>query len=556
MDRRNGFGAVWFALLAVACGQTSRSVNDAIAGGAGGPSAGAGGTTVARSAGGGGSLNGPITSAPSPAAGAEAFGGISGSVAGGMSTGLADGSDAGAVSGSGGAGAVVGSAGASGTGAAGGGTGMGGAGAVGGNAGASGGACPVWPVKAASLPAEVTFNGVTIKSAEHDCAWSLGNSVKLPVTVTHTRMLFHYDVNGDGVDDLFVGPNLDLVDPAPPAAPYPRTITVLLSRLDGSVLSFQPTDCALAAPLVDGSYALRDLDGDGVSDFVISVSTGFRVVMNRPSGPELTIAYDFPNVTQPRLSMRDVVLGAFEQNSSSELAVGFLRVDNFASTHSGVLLFPDPTHATGQSPVALVSSDQAGNGFDVSTNPQLGVFTALPGGRALLGASTQDTWIYQNGQRTNAVGGIHLGNGDAPYMGGASYLHLISVGGHDRVLAAVGDTAYAFDPQDPKQYLKIPMAFAEYSAALLVDVDGDGDLDLMDTQIGATTPSIGIHNGDLTNGPAAQSFQFTPDRYRAPSSDTPFLAIGAAKGRLLVSDADRADVRGFPLSVSALGCGK
>jgi hypothetical protein len=76
----------------------------------------------------------------------------------------------------------------------------------------------------------------------------------------------------------------------------------------------------------------------------------------------------------------------------------------------------------------------------------------------------------------------------------------------------------------------------------------------MDTQQ-ANTPSIGIHNGDLANGPAAQSHQFTPARYRAPSSDTPFLAIGAAKGRLLVSDADRGDVRGFPLSVSPLGCG-
>jgi len=410
----------------------------------------------------------------------------------------------------------------------------------------------VWPVKAASLPAEVTFGGVTIKRTEHDCAWKISNSVKLPVTSGHTRMLFHYDVNGDGIDDVFVGPNLDY--PSPPAAPYPRTITLLLSRLDGSALSYQPTNCVLAEPLVDGTYALRDLDGDGVSDFVISVNTGFRVVMNRPTGPELTVTYDFPMVSRPRLSLRSVVLGAFEQNSNSELAVGFMRIDDFASTHSGVLLFRDPTHASAQSPISLVSSDQKGNGFDVSANPQLGIFTALPGARALFGASTHDTWIYQNGQRTNTAGGVHLGIGDAPYMGGANYLDLISVGGHDRVFATVGDKAYAFDPQDPKQYLEIPLAFAEYTVTLLVDVDGDGDLDLMDTQ-SAMTPSIGIHNGDLVNGPATESVQFTPSRYRAPSSDTPFLAIGAAKGRLLVSDADQADVLGFPLSVSALGCG-
>jgi len=533
---------VGLALCAVACGQTSRNVNDAMAG----APAGAGGTTerTGQSAG-GGSMNAPPTTAPNAAAGAEAFGGMSGSVAGRASTDAAGASGTVAVGGSagasGGTGAVGGSVGAS-----------GGTSAVGGSAGASGGACPVWPVKAASLPAEVTFNGVTIKSSEHDCAWTLSNSVKLPVTSAHTRMLFHYDVNGDGVDDVFAGPNLD--DPSPPAAPYPRTITLLLSRLDGSALSYQPTNCTLAPPLVDGAYALRDLDGDGVSDFVISVSTGFRVVMNRPTGPELTIAYDFPAVSQPQLQLRDVVLGAFEQNNSSELAIGFMHIDNFASTHSGVLLFPDPAHASGQSPVSLVSSDQAGNGFDVSTNPQLGIFTALPGGRALFGASTQDTWIYQNGHRTNTVGGVHLGIGDAPYVGGAGYLDLISVGGHDRVFACVGDKAYAFDPQDPKQYLKIPLAFAEYTTCLLVDVDGDGDLDLMDTQL-ANTPAIGIHNGDLANGPAVDSFQFSPARYRVPSSDSPFLAIGAAKGRLLVSNADLGDVLGHPLSVNALGCG-
>src|SRR6478736_766160 len=536
MGRRNGSGAVGLALLALACGQTSR-VNDAAAGGAGKELAGEGGTSAGatRGAGGGGSTNAPGMPGSNTAAGAGAFAGMTSLAAAGAS-GAATGANGGAPA------AVAGASGAV----------AGAAGSASGGTGGSGGACPVWPIKAAPAPAEVTFNGVSIKSSEHDCAWRLSNSVKLPLTTTHTRMLFHYDVNGDGIDDVYVGPNLD--DPNPPAPPNPRTITLLLSKLDGSALSYESTGCELAPPLVDGTYALRDLDGDGVNDFVIAVNNGFRVVMNRPTGPELTITYDFPAITRPQLSLRDVVLGAFEQSPTSELAVGFMRIDNFASTHSGVLLFPDPAHASAQAPVSLVSSNQQGNGFDVSLNPQLAIFTALPGGRALFGASTHDTWVYQKGKLATTAGGLQLGIGDAPYVSGATYLDLISVGGHDRVFACVGDKAYGFDPQDPKQHLTIPLAFAEYTACRLVDVDGDGDLDLVDTQL-ANTPSIGVHNGDQANGPATQSHQFTPDRYRAPSSDTPFLAVGALKGRLLVSDADRGDVRGFPLTVSALVCG-
>jgi hypothetical protein len=88
----------------------------------------------------------------------------------------------------------------------------------------------------------------------------------------------------------------------------------------------------------------------------------------------------------------------------------------------------------------------------------------------------------------------------------------------------------------------------------LLDVDGDGDLDLIESQGSVDTPSLGIHNGDLANGPSVQTHYLTPERYRAPSGDRPFLAIGAAKGRLIVSDADQKDLNGFPLSVNALGC--
>src|SRR5207244_3659527 len=83
-------------------------------------------------------------------------------------------------------------------------------------------------------------------------------------------------------------------------------ISLLLSKVDSGVLSFEASHCALAPPLVDGTYALRDLDGDGVTDFVIAVDNGFRVIMNRPTGPEVTVSYDFPATLQPHVYLRDV----------------------------------------------------------------------------------------------------------------------------------------------------------------------------------------------------------------------------------------------------------
>lgn len=400
-------------------------------------------------------------------------------------------------------------------------------------------ACPLWPANAATPPAQVTFHGTTIRSGEHDCAWTLTSQFNLPIAPDYTRVLFNYDVNGDGVDDLFVAPDPDYV------VKVDKPITLVVSKLDAGVLSFEPTDCTLDAPFVYGTYRLRDVDGDGVTDFVLMVDDGIRVILNRPGGPVTTIVYDFPDRSVLGPNLEDVAVGAFDKDGMNELAVGFSRVigDVSAQTQSGTLLFPRPTQASTQAPIQLAVTTQDGNGLDVALNGQIGIFTPLQGGRALYGASTQYGWLYQNGTKTTKAIGVY----EDP-----SYLAAITIGGKERVFGYFGDLSYVFDPQAPAAGSVIPN-LPGGDAGRLLDIDGDGDLDLV--EIGsAGLPSFAIHNGDAVNGPSTTWQQLFPTELSLLRAETPFLAIGAAKGRLLVSDgSSRAPTS--PVAVGALGCG-
>lgn len=400
--------------------------------------------------------------------------------------------------------------------------------------------CPLWPASAATPPAQVSFHDTIIRSSEHDCAWTLTSQFSLPIAPDYTHVLFHYDVNGDGVDDFFVAPDPQYI------TKVDKTITLVVSKIDGGVLSFEPTGCNLAAPLGYGRYRLRDIDGDGVTDFVFATGDGIRVILNRPGGPQTTIAYDFPNRTVLGPYLEDVALGAFDKDGASELAVGFSRITGevTAQTESGTVLFPRPTQPSTQAPVELAFTRLAGNGLDIAYNGQIGIFASLQGGRALFGASTQYGWLYQNGTKTTKRIGVY----EDP-----SYLGAVTIGGKERVLGYFGEASYVFDPQAPDSGTTIQSAPGS-SAARLLDVDGDGDLDLV--ELGGTgVPRFFIHNGDATNGPSAEWQSLYASQFYAPTAETPFLAIGAMKGRLLVSDGNPGDTKDLPLVVGALGCG-
>lgn len=196
-------------------------------------------------------------------------------------------------------------------------------------------------------------------------------------------------------------------------------------------------------------------------------------------------------------------------------------------------------------------------------NPQLGILTALQKRRALLGASVADTWIYQDGKRTTTINGN--------FIAGPSYFGTLMVGGSERVFAGLGSGApplespsYLFDPNDDKHGTRITNVYTHgfiygrsHSFSLL-DLDGDGDLDLVENDTEATIAHTGggfaIHSGDLATGPSLTAQPVPAGSFQMPQSEDPFLAIGAAKGRLLVSDADPRLPNQYPLRVTALGC--
>ena len=534
----------FFAFWPAACGESQRK--DPVAG-AGGSGAGSGGVEAA----------GKVAVAGRATENAGAGRGPGGSGGRGTSSGLGGDPGAGSVAG-GGAASASGSTGL---------VGFGGVVSSAGTAGMAGatsaesGPCTLWPAPLASVPSQFTLGGTTVRDDEHDCSWALGTSQVLPTPVTDSRLLFHYDVNGDGIDDLFVAPpDISMTkhwqDLGPPG------ITLLVSKLAGGDLSFQPTGCKLDWP-TDRVYLLRDLDADGVPDFVVSKGNGIQVLVNRPSGPEVTIDYDFPTpaVSQPSASLLGTVVGDFDGDGQPELAVGFSRNDDPQNAKQlGALLFKAPASTTAEhGPAVLIASHSTGSGSD-ATDEQLGYITAVRGGTSLFGLAAWSGWLYEQGKLTT----IH--NPKYPYgsIFDLSYpdpffIASVSLGERELVLVGLYDTVELYDPWKNEHVIDFSSSCKHYDeqSYAFIDLDGDGDNDLVEFDAtNPASPDIIIHDGSLEAGPASDSHDLVPRNYRSTNAETPFLKTGRAAGRLLVTGADWQSPADFPIRVTALGCGQ
>jgi hypothetical protein len=419
----------------------------------------------------------------------------------------------------------------------------------------------LWPAPPAGAPIAFTLGGVTVRDDEQDCRWELGESQTLPTPVTDSRLFFHYDVNGDGIDDLFVGPPDSMMTKHWQDL-GPAGITLLVSKLAGGELSFEPTGCKLDWP-TDHAYLLRDLDADGVPDFVVSTGNGVQVLVNRPSGPELTLDYDFPApaVSEPSAAILDAVVGDFDADGQSELAVGFSRNDDPQNAKQlGTLLFHAPASTTGDhGPEVLVASHSTGSGSD-ATDEQLGYITSLRGGTSLFGLASWSTWLYAAGKLTT--------NHNPKYPYGSVFdltypdpffVAPVALGQRELVLVGLYDTIELYDPWTNEHVVDFPSSCEHHSqqSYAFLDIDGDGDGDLVEFDAtNSAAPDIIIHEGSLESGPAPQSHDLVPRNYRATNAETPFLKTGRAAGRVLVTGADWQLPDDFPLRVTALGCGK
>ena len=423
------------------------------------------------------------------------------------------------------------------------------------------GPCTLWPATATAAPSEFTLGGVTVHDDEHDCTWTLGASQALPTPVTDSRLLFHYDVNGDGIDDLFVAPP-DIMRTKHWQDLGPAGITLLVSRVTGGELSFEPTGCHLDWP-TDRVYLLRDLDADGVPDFVVNKGNGIQVLANRPSGPLVTVDYDFPTpaVSPPSAAIMGAVVGDFDGDGLNELAIGFSRNDDpQGAKELGTLIFDTPASATGDhGPRTLIASHSTGSGSD-ATDEQLGYVTTLRGGTSLFGLANETVWLYEQQKLTT----VH--NPKYPYgsVFDLSYpdpvfIAPVLLGQRELVLVGLYDTIEFYDPWQNEHVVDFPTACThtgQWSYAFL-DLDGDGDGDLVEfNPTNPASPDIIIHAGSPDAGPAPESHDLVPHDYRAPDAETPFLKTGHAEGRLLVTAADWQLPDDFPMRVTALGCGQ
>ncbi len=94
--------------------------------------------------------------------------------------------------------------------------------------------------------------------------------------------------------------------------------------------------------------------------------------------------------------------------------------------------------------------------------------------------------------------------------------------------------------QDPERLLARSPGIGRGRSYLLVDLDGDGDQELVENELETTSAPLGNRPASPSttatsrSAPRSTGKSFSPDLYVDPGSETPFLAIGAAKGRLLV----------------------
>jgi hypothetical protein len=340
-----------------------------------------------------------------------------------------------------------------------------------------------------------------------------------------------------------------------PDEPMPHALTMLASKLDGGELSFEPTGCSIAWD-PHSVYRLRDLDADGVPDFVVSTGTGIQVLMNRPAGPELTIDYEFPtpSVAQPSAEILDAVAGDFDGDGELELATSFERNEDPANTEKvGTLLFHAPaTAAAEHGPDVLFQSDWQSGAPDYSVDTQLGLITALEGGASLFGIATWTGWLYEQGQVTK------IRNAMYPYgsifIDNPVFLAPIVVNQRELLFAGLSTHVELFDPWKNQDVADFTIPHQIYD---LRDIDGDGDGELI--EIDETDPvslDLDVHNGTAETGPEQTWHALNPRDWRDPGSETPFLKTGRAEGRLLVTGADWELSDMFPIRVAALACGQ
>ena len=298
------------------------------------------------------------------------------------------------------------------------------------------------------------------------------------------------DFNGDGLPDVVIGNTSDLAG----------GITVFLSRPDGTM---QPGVNYGSGGFL-GYVAVADFDGDGKLDIAATdSSTGMVQIFKGAGDGTFTLGTAYATGAGASQSS-GIVVSDFDQDGHPDLAVA-----NFLGSNVGVLLndgsggFLAPvTYATCSGATQITAADLNGDGF-----PDL--LTPLP-------TCTGMTVLLNNGDGTGTFkGAVDFGVGNSPVQVAVGDLNEDGkvdlaitmddpVNGHGITVAlGKGDGTFTVVNTPgvipPYPTTLKPNYYSPYPAYIkMVDLDGDGHLDLVYTNQNFGTVGVMYGKGDGT----------------------------------------------------------
>jgi hypothetical protein len=344
-----------------------------------------------------------------------------------------------------------------------------------------------------------------------------------------------YEVNGDAISDVLL-----LDEQASPAR-----FRLLLTSPPPGVLELVETDCAALRSLPAGRLLLRDLDGDGVEDFVVGAQGGVFAYLNHEDGLVEVLSYQAPSPTV-RAPLINLGVADLNDDEQADLVVGFDRLLSEATAEFEIRVVPflqeGGRFVAGPALASLFSSGAPESTLLYTGNLTAGRFKPEESGTALLVGRPLAASGFRSFFETRFDGSEPT----APHAvleEQAQQLFEVPRAGAISLVLAVGQTEFGLveysaplpsNPQTwgPALVTKGDLSFlgtashelgggGESPRHFVYDVDRDGDLDFLESD--PASPQLALHVNH-----ANQSFD-APQLLDVDvwgGAESPFLQVG------------------------------